>query len=242
MRSPFLAIAWEIVRKSRWTFRLVGAALPACGLLYWLRADVLRASELFQGLSLLPMILSLLGVFIGFNCTESNPRSGLAGFPARLFTLPVRTRLLVTCPILCGVIAVTLLYLAWAVLVLPPLVLLPVVRPTLFLATGMVCYQAVIWSLAGFRLTRLLVMGVVGTTLLGVAIIASLPEVAADSPWPVDSLLAVGLAPVGLIAYGGALAGVERQRRGGGRSRGWWRAAGRRLLDALPRRRRPFAS
>src|SRR5919206_86574 len=103
MRSPFLAIACEIVHQSRWTFRLVGAALPACGLLYWLLADVLRASELLRGLTLLPMILSLLGVFIGFNYPGSGRGGGLGGCPSRLFTLPVRTRLLVTCPILCGV-------------------------------------------------------------------------------------------------------------------------------------------
>jgi pimeloyl-ACP methyl ester carboxylesterase len=243
MRSPALAIVWEIGRKNSWTFRLVFAAVPACALLYRLLAGPLRSSELLLGLSLLPLVLSLLGVFSAFNYTETSSRSGLAGYPARLFTLPVGTRLLVTCPILCGTVTVVALYLVWATLVLPPLgVLLPVARPALFLAAGMVCYQSAIWGLAGFRLTRLMVMGVVGAGFFGVAFIASLPEVARTCPWPIDALLAVGLAAVALVAYGWALLGVERQRRGGGRGRAWWRAGVRAVVDLLPRRRRPFAS
>src|SRR2546421_13097225 len=134
MYAPALAIAWEIGRKNRWGFWLILAAVPAGALLYPLGADLFRASELLRDLSTLPMIGSLIGVFGVFNYTETNSTTGLPGYPSRLFTRPVRTWLLVSCPMLYGVVTVMLLYLAWAALILRPSgFVVPIVRPLLFL-------------------------------------------------------------------------------------------------------------
>ena len=121
------------------------------------------------------MGFSMVMVFVFFNFTEHNARQRYAGFPYRLFTLPVPTRLLVSCPMLCGVVTVVAVYAAWALLVFRPLGQdLPIRWPAILLATGMACYQAVIWGLAGFRLTRLVVLSV---TLSGLVAVGFVPEV-----------------------------------------------------------------
>jgi hypothetical protein len=105
----------------------------------------------------------------------------------------------------------------------------------------MVCYQCLIWTLAGFRLTRLIVMAVVGTGLVGLAIVGFLPDIKGDLRDRVRLGILAVLVALAAGAYAGALLGVERQRHGGGRGRNWWRALGL-LLDVLPRRRKPFAA
>jgi hypothetical protein len=242
MRSPALTLAWEIGHRHRWGFGLMAVTLLACALSVPLLAEALRTSELLGTLCFVPLGLSVLGVFAAFSYTETG-RGATAGFPSRLFTLPVRTRLLVSCPVVCGVAAVALVYVAWAVLVLRPAgVEVGLAWPVAFLATGMVCFQATVWSLASYRLTRLIVLSVVGMLLITAAIMSFLPEAPHHFPWLPDVVLPAGLPLAAAAAYTAALVSVARQRRGGGRRAGWWRRVLETATDVLPRRDRPFAS
>jgi len=96
------------------------------------------------------MVWSFLFLFGFFNYTEINSTREWNGFPYRLFTLPVRTWQLVVLPMLFGVVAAELVYVAWIKLVwthgsIP--------NPEWFaavLGAYMVFYQTALWSLAGF--------------------------------------------------------------------------------------------
>jgi hypothetical protein len=243
MRSPALAIAWEIWAARRAGFLAVFLALSCCALLFHVFADALRRSEVLRGASLLPMAASLFLLFFLFNYTENDARGKRFGFPARLFTLPARTVFLVSCPLFYAVGSVVVVYVVWARVVYPPLGLtLPVAWPALFLAAGMAGYLGILWGLAGYRFSRVIALSVFGTTLLMVAFLASLPEAKSAFPWLSEEVLAAGLVAVIVCSYAGALLGVGVQRHGGGRGWAGWQRAWQRLADALPRRRRPFAS
>src|SRR5690349_19800366 len=120
MRSPVWAIAWEIWGGNRRTCSMMLAAIPLCALLFRLSPSLLQESDALKSLSFFPLLLSVLLVLSIFNFTERDRRKSFAGFPERLFTLPVRTSLLVTCPMLCGVLSVVGLYLVWVKLVYEP--------------------------------------------------------------------------------------------------------------------------
>src|SRR5262245_56432839 len=158
MRSPAWAITWELWSGHRRMWWLILGAIPVSALLFRLSSRVLAESADLRLLSLLPLLLSLLLVMSIFNFTDRASSIRFAGFPERLFTLPVRTSVLVSCPMLCGVLSLVALYLAWVKLVYQPAGIDFLVRwPATLLAAGMVFYQAAIWCLAGFRFTRLLV-------------------------------------------------------------------------------------
>jgi hypothetical protein len=241
MWSPVWAIAWELWSSQRRLWWLILGMISVSGLVLRLSAGALAESEGLRSLSFFPLLLTIILVLAIFNFTERDRRKSFAGFPERLFTLPVRTRLLVTCPMLCGVLSVVALYLVWVKLVYEPAGIRLLVRwPTTLLAAGMVFYQAVIWSFAGFRLARLLVLAF-GFSLL-VAVGCTPYALAWESDGRLEWLLTATLGVGVLGAYGAALAAVESQRRGGGRGWEWWRTLGRKMATALPRRRRPFAS
>ena len=162
-------------------------------------------------------------------------------FPTGCTRYRFRLELLVSLPMLCGAVTVVAVYVAWALVVFRPLGReLPIRWPATLLATGMACYQAVIWGLAGFRLTRLIVLSVV---LSGLVAVGLAPEVLRDARgWQVEPILTCILLICALAAYLLAVSVVDRQRHGRIRGWGWWRAHWQRLEDSLPRRTRPFIS
>ena len=187
------------------------------------------------------MVLSLILVMAFCNFTDRDRGKTFAGFPRRLFTLPVSTWLLVTCPMLFGVVSIVGVYVAWAKLVFQPAGVEVLVRwPALLLAAGMVSYQTIIWCLRGFRFLRLIVLSVMLTLLvaLGLAPYALAP----GGQGRLEGILTAALAACMLGAYGAAVAGVACQRRGGGRGWQWVGLLRQGLEDALPRSKRPFAS
>jgi hypothetical protein len=243
MHSPALAIAWEIWAARRAGFLAVFLALPCCALLFHLFADALRRSEVLRAACLVPMVVSLFLLFFLFNYTETDARGKRSGFPARLFTLPARTVFLVSCPLLYAVGTVVGVYVVWARVVYPPLGLtLPVAWPALYLAAGMAGYLGTLWGLSGYRFSRVIALSVFGAALPMVAFLTSLPEAKSAFPWLREEVLAAGLVAVIVCGYAGALVGVGVQRHGGGRGWTGWRKPFQALADALPRRRRPFAS
>ena len=122
MRTPALALAWELWRRHRWGNLATLAAIPLCSLLYTV-ATKLSGRPLYPpvllALALLPLIVSLVWTFSVFGFTTGTQR-GFTGIPARLWTLPIRTGYLVTCLTLFGALTVSALYLAWANLVFAP--------------------------------------------------------------------------------------------------------------------------
>jgi hypothetical protein len=179
----------------------------------------------------------LLSIFV---YAESAPGGKAAGFPARLFTLPVRTGLLVAWPMLYGTVTAALLWLGLSWLVLVPCGGWRAVVwwPALLLAAYLAWSQAVCWTLVRAPLLRL------------VAVLLVLPNVflSAVLVWATYNLevtiaqVNLGLCALIGTAYAVAVAGVARDRRG---DRLGWAWLGRLLLRAVPRRpgrARPFAS
>jgi hypothetical protein len=260
MSSPALAILWEIWRKNRPGLIAIVAAIPVwallsralCGPLQPAKDDALAMMwpVLVFLADVVPMWFSLLALAVIFCYTEADPQRGYARFPSRLFALPVRTIVLVTCPILYGIAAVVLVAFAWDKLVLvslPPVEWMPGhFMPLIFVAAAMVLLQATVWSLPGFPASRLIVLGVL---LFGLTWLTAWPVAHSGvGDWPTDRAAsfhrgsAMALAGVSVLAYLAALMAVERDRHGGWSGWTGWRQQIRRLIDALPRRQKPFRS
>lgn len=241
MHSPVLALTWGIWGANRRGFLVLLSGLAAAGVVLHILARMFPASDGLKDLSFLPLVLSMPLLMALFNFTERRHRQDFAGFPAWLFALPASTRLLVTCPMVWGVACIVAVYLAWALLVLWPLgVEVLLFWPATLLAAGMVFYQTIVWCLSGFRLSRLIVLALVLSSLVAVGCVPSI--VKAESRRAVEWSLTTAVVLLVIGAYGAALTAVGLQRRGGGRG---WQGSGevlQHILDRLPRRRRPFAS
>src|SRR6185295_2813523 len=141
--SPAAAIAWEICRKNRWGFLVVFVS-TLCGLAVHLFGP--SEDEVLQFIAGTSMMVSFLVTFVIFSYADTG---GRISFPVRTFTLPVRTRLLVNCPILLGVAAIAVVHFAWAFLFLRPMgVHYPFGLFAVYWAAAMVAFQATIWCLA----------------------------------------------------------------------------------------------
>lgn len=221
--APALAVGWEICRAQRAAVGALGGALLLCAAWHWLVLGG-RVHEVFLNVCLLLMGLSFAASFIVFKYTESDRRQKFNGFPSRLFTLPVSTLWLVTVPMLYGAGAIVLLYLGWACLILRPAYPghFSLQFPCLYLGTGMICFQAIVWSLASFPIARLVALGLWGTGLttswiafgslmgqaqLGVSLAQALHLSVRTTQEAI--LLAFALAGYGLACWS-----VQRQRRG----------------------------
>jgi hypothetical protein len=240
MRSPIPALIWELWRRGQRLAWISAVIAMGCSLSARF-IDKSRSLD-FEGIYYLLMAASLALVFAIFHQAESNPGKNWHGFPYRQFTLPVPTWILVCCPMALGVVTVELTYLAWAKFVFDTMGDRISLWPAAVLASALPCYQALVWSLAGFRITRIIVLALAGMVFLNIAMIPAFPAL---QPWPLEKTCAVFvwvLAGLGLGAILGGWFAVERQRRGGGRGRGWLQAQWGRMVDALPRRRKEFAS
>ncbi len=186
------------------------------------------------------MVWSFVFLFGCFNCTEINSTREWNGFPYRLFALPVRTWKLVTLPIFLGVVSVELVYVAWLKLVwnhdnIPSSGWFAIV-----LGAYMVFYQTALWGLAGFRVMRLLVLGVGGSSSV---LMACFPLFKNDlSPWCSEARASLFMAALAFISFLIAWGTVARQRSGGGRRQSWLKSLGDRISDVMPRRTKDFAS
>ncbi|EEF60132.1 hypothetical protein [Pedosphaera parvula] len=242
MHVPVVALTWEIWRRSQRSVWVVAGLIALCSLCGVFFPNRAQLSAGLEALYLFLMVCSFFFLFGIFHFAESNTRNNWHGFPYRLFTLPVATWVLVALPMVLGVISVELLYMAWAKLVFAPMGRIINLWPAVILGTGMVCYQALVWSLAGFRITRIVVLALAGIVLMNFAMVPLFPELTRWEPAKAFRVLSLVMAGVAGVAFGGSWFSVETQRRGGGRGRGWLKARLRHLVDALPRRRKGFAS
>src|SRR5262245_22016303 len=117
MRSPAVALAWELWGRHRWGLAGV-AALVAGFAVACAASPVGRTTAFVYSIWFGIGLCYVIGVFAyGFEARMEAPESG---FPARLFVLPVRTGVLVGWPMVQGMAAVVALWLAWDHTVLRP--------------------------------------------------------------------------------------------------------------------------
>ena len=229
MRSAALALGWELWARHRWGLSAVSAGALAAAVL----AQIMRADPPAHTLgSVAPMVtffvfIYLLSIFV---YAEGTLGGKAAGFPPRLFTLPVRTSSLVAWPMLYGTLTVALLWLWLSGLILVPCGLAQTVTwwPALLLATLLSWFQAVCWTLVRAPLLRL-VVAVLGlpSVVLGVVLIWAMYNLEVTL-----TQVVVGLCALIGLAYAVAVAGVARDRRG---DRLDWAWLGRLILRAAPR-------
>jgi hypothetical protein len=235
MHSPLAAIAWEFWSANRRGWLLVLTALAVCGTILHVAASSIRQSEGMQFLAYMPLTVAVILAVSFCNFTDRNRRDGIAGFPRHLFQLPVNTRLMVTCAMICSVLSVVTIYAAWVLLVLQPLDVEILFRwPVTLLAAFVVFYQAIVWCLCGFRLTRVVLLSLVATILVAVGFLPVLRPKA--DFWASEFHLSVALVALVAAAHVATIVTVSAQRRGG--VRGW---AGlyefvERLAAAIPKR------
>jgi hypothetical protein len=242
MTSPFSALTWEMWRRSRRAGSFALGLLILCAVVAFLVPDKNWARENLYGVFILLMIWSFILLFAVFHYAEHNPRTSWHGFPYRLFVLPVPTLLLIALPMVLGFLVTQIFYFAWARLVFGTLGSPLPSWLSIILGIGIVCYQSLIWCLAGFRITRLLALALAGLIFMTLALIPTFAEAFPQDFQKVNHSVGMVLAGVAAAAFFGAWFAVERQRRGGGRGRGWFWARLRAALDILPRRRRKFSS
>jgi len=229
MRSPAAAIAWEIWRKNRWgLWVLLGSFL--CGLA--VRFFDRPGDEVLQLIAGTAMVVSFVVTFAIFSYAESGMQMS---FPTRTFALPVRTRLLVNCPVLLGVVGITLVHLAWVFLFLLPLDAgYPLGPFTLYWAAALLTFQALLWCLADYPKSFVVVL------VLAMALFVRLAVVLFENH---DAMRAIDCLIIVLpVAYLGARLGIRQQRRGEwqipAKAQLLMEVANRKLLH----RKRPFAT
>lgn len=238
-RKIATAILWEIYAEHRLGFVLALIGLAGGSLASLAGSTAQVSHKLIADLLTLGGVLLIGSVFALFNFTYLDTKTQQAGFPTRLFILPVSTCTLVTIRMLAGIATVAALYLSWSTFVLRPLgrhFLLA--WPTMVLSVAMILYQTVLWSLAALRTGRVAVLGAGGTALVTLAVVpVVMPQWGLDNgyvPW-------LALAVLGVAAYFAALVSVDRQRHAGGHGPGP-RALIDRVRNIVPARARPFHS
>lgn len=245
MNSPIAALAWEIWRRGRRAAWLVLACIVACAFIHLVAMNQLHLSDgakdvfsLLFGMLMVVSFLLLMGIF---NYTEYNSTREWNGFPYRLFTLPVRTWQLVALPMFLCLLWVEVTYFAWIKLVWTREDIHTPGWFAIVFGAYVIFYQTIIWSLAGFRIARIVALGFGGVSVIAVASLPMLGTII-PSPWLTEQRLIPMIIGSAVISSLIAWATVARQRCGGGRRQSWVTALTNRLVDALPARTRDFAS
>ena len=237
-----MALVWEIWRRRRGSACLVLACRRQCAFqpagaepLSKKTTDIGNFSPFFGIL----MVVSFLFLKVIFNYTE-NSNKEWSGFPYRLFVLPLPTWQLVLTPVVLGVLAVEANYYVWIKLVWTHE---QIERPEWFavvLGVYVVLYQATLWSLAAFRVARLVALASGGISIFAVACMPFLAEVPVlkevmHLSWVTEGRLIVVLLLLALVAFGSAWAAVARQQKrvGSRRRHTWIKVTVDRLMDAL---------
>jgi len=238
MRSAALSIGWELWARHRFGVSAIGALVLVMALLVQvLPSDAAGwVGDVAQGLGLLAF-LYLLSIFV---YADGALAGRSAGFPRRLFTLPLRTSVLVAWPMLYGTVAAALLWLGLACLILVPSGRSPGVVwwPAFFQAACLACFQAVCWTLVRTPLLRL-VVAILGLPSIGLSIVLV---------WATYDLhvtivqVNLGLCAVIGVAYAVAVAGVRHDRRGDGSPWVWLHRLLPRAIPRWPASERPFSS
>jgi hypothetical protein len=208
MHSPTLGLTWQIWYRHRWGFAAVVAYVVVwSALLTALPAGTFGTNDgsLLSILMVFGLIYMAAAFAYGF---DSQVEGRESGFPARLFTLPVRTRVLVGWPMLQGTLTVALLWAAWCCFVLWPTGTEVAVLPTALLAAACVAWlQALMWRPFGLPWGRVLVALPTLTPLVLAPVFGPLYGVT-------ETALVVVYVAVLAAAYAVTVTSVARARRG----------------------------
>ncbi len=246
MNRPITALSWEIWRRGRRSAAVILGCVTFCTIINRIIPDTNHAlfSTVF-GILMVSSFAFLLGLF---NCTEFNSSREWNGFPYRLFVLPVPTWQLVAVPMVIGLVVVEGLYFAWVKLVWThgqlenPDVTKGILWYAVVLGAYLTYYQTALWSLAGFRIFRTMVLSVGGVSAILVAFLPAFGRILAFPHWlSMEHLIAIMLATIP-IAFIVAWIAVARQRHGGGQRRSFVKALMEWIADRLPRRTKDFSS
>ncbi|HVS35565.1 MAG TPA: hypothetical protein VMS17_08285 [Gemmataceae bacterium] len=246
MRSPVLALAWQVWRPYRRGLAVCAAVwlvLAALGLFMprgaWAPAApegnlIIPAAIVVSALFAAAFILML----FAFSAVPIDAQldAGDTGFPTRMFTLPVSTAVLTAVPMVQGAAVAALGWVAWAGAVLRPVGMdVDLMWPAVLTAALVAWLQALVWWPFPLRFLRVIVVAPV------LAVIAMAPAFALALGAPSVAVTA-GLAALLPAAYGVALVGVARARRGDAPTWTWpsWLASA--LAWRPSTRRAPFAS
>ena len=233
--SPTAALAWEIWRRNQLWIALISAMLIGGSLAVLLSsAETAPRSEMISALYSTLGGLSLLFVFGMFHYTEFDTGTGFAGFPRRLFTLPVSSLRLIAVPLVLGVLAVEVVgavISAWSGEFH--------VEMAAGLAAFMIAYQTVLWTCARLGPWRSLVLGALAVWFLYMGFIGF--GATTDAVELHRMSLVVSFVGIAGGAFVVSWIYVLNLRSGGGR-RTHVRFSVEPIADVLPRRRRPFQS
>jgi hypothetical protein len=235
MRSPSLALSWQTWGRHRWLIGALAAGFAGLIALQRILPHSVQISEFGVFITTIPLGFMFIFVAYAFSHAEIGAGVKASSFPAWMFTLPVRTAVLVAWPMLWAALALSATWVAAAHWVFRAAGLdVPLWWPAFGLAATMAWLQAIDWS--PLRLfSKLLAIAVV----LG-ALWASLWTVmmraAPDDP---TRFLVLLFLPA---AYGAALVGVSRARHGQHEGGLAWRLSLGGVLGQKVRQRRPFAS
>jgi len=236
MHSPAQAIVWEICAKNRWALLLAFGLIPFCALLWTIVGPGHEIVKVVHVFCVMATFVSLIWVC---SYTANDSRGRFSGFPSWMYTLPLRTSALVLCPMLLGFALTVVGVLAWEFTTSrcwgAPFELKYVGWHTLLLVGTLFSVQALVWSLHRFRWIRVvaLVAGIFAFLYVGLV----------GHTFNFSGGAGVWFGGVSLtipLAIAGAVAGVERDRRGGWQ--GWTGRLLEHLLDLIPHRSGAFAS
>ena len=241
MRSPALAIAWELRQRHRWGLLAVAGYLLVVATIRFLifgpSEPVLVNSARFAAVVSVPLTTTfvyLLAVFSFGFAGDLAARQSI--YPARMFTLPVTNAALVGWPMLYGTAAMAVLWLAARLFaVWPSGIAIPLIWPALLAAALLAWTQALTWMPYGLPGIRLIVAVLCLAALDTVVLLAI--HFKAGEP----RMVAI-LAPQLPLAYLVARVAVARARRGDVPD---WRGRSARsgeIADVRPRPRHHFSS
>jgi hypothetical protein len=235
MRSPVLALTWQVWRPQRWLWGATALYI----LLLALGCRLLPVGELAHVLTVLSLAPLALAPLFAIGTLTLAPGADLgarqSAFPSWMFTLPLRTPMLVGWVMLNGLVGLLALGTAVIMLILQPSGL-PVPACLALVMPAMLAWlQVLIWTPFSYPILRMpLVIVMLTANGLGPTLLAT------RGPRSPGLAVAALLGSI-TVAFGLALVGVSQARHGAG-------LEGRQLplnLDALLnkwRRRRPFAS
>jgi hypothetical protein len=263
MHAPALAMAWELWGRNRAGMRVLIGGVIALALLGFVlprgfdpASGRLRNEPLFIWSVILFAVAYLYVISIAL---YSDVRAGqlFSGLPARMFTLPVRTSMLVAWPMLYGIGLLVALWLAMTVLIWVPAgadvqwYVLPL------LIVSLVWFQAVCWAVPGSPLTKIIALCVIFPALkMALEMLAlwsaGLGYMPTGNPTTLvgrEALimgrvltLTIFCAVFIPLAYVVAAWGVARDRRGAYQGRAWLGLMIDHVSSWLPKRRGAFAS
>jgi hypothetical protein len=241
MRSSIAGLIWQIWTRRRISIWLVIGITLFSGIVNWMFQDMLRAAREDRFSTGFPLVLELLVQHLAlatlllvlsiFNYTEFNQQKGSAGFPHRLFVLPVTSLRLVAVPMVAGAVAAALIALVWGMWAVGE-------RSSLFtiaFPAYVLLYQGITWTLPGLGAARMLILGVFAFGFITMPILSSLRGVP-------DTYAAGLIAGLALFSFFACWIWVARERRGGRFNRQGVRPLTEWLSDQLPHREKPFRS